>query len=373
MKRALPLLLTVALATAVSCSRCGGNAPVAGNRLTEKDTTLPTERQVHDRDGGTWTLTMPDRDWRVVNDDARTRLRGDADVWVVNPVRDLHLTVQCTSAVTAAQLEPALKVAAQRAGRTYTQVDRATLDGPWVRGVELTSTTSDGAHTWTHVDGLFDLLGRTCDVQATATDPLQVPLLHTVVRSFVPQVSPAGLALLAPLRTLSLPNVQAHLADLVDAGIPAQLAAAVLVARGMPRLPEAALDERFTLRRHILEALPDDACGALIARLDDPGFTMATMEQLEPGEAQRWGQLTVEAINAELSAQGPVELDRTALAEAQRAWLALEGVAAAEAALKQADQRSPADVCGAERHRLKAAFTLERPVRALLFRSWLAR
>lgn len=369
---ALMLALAASLATSLAaCTRCAGTPP-SDLRLTEKDTTIPAERLVHGRDGGSWTLTMPNRDWRLVNDSARARLRPEVEVWLVNPVRDAYLTVQCVGDRTAAQLEPALRVAAERAGRTFTPQGREPLEGPWVRGVALSYATATAQNAWVHVDGLFDLLGTTCDVQASATNPTHLPELQSVVRSFTPSLSPAARALLAPSRALAAPAMQTVFAELLDAGVPEALIPVALVERGMRRLPDVALEERFDLRRRMLDAVPPEVCGAIVAQSDDGALLVATLDRLEPAQAERWGQLSVEAITAEAERLPPVPLDRTEVAEAQRAWLALDGVREADLLLSRGDTVPLPAVCQAERTRLKAAFSLDPAVRVRLFRSWLA-
>ncbi len=368
----MSLRLVVALGLAfASCSRCGSPA-APSDQLTEKNTFQPVDRKVHAADGGAFTLTLPDGNWRVVADEVRARARPETEAWVVNPVRGAFVTVQCVRDRSAAQLEAATTVAAERAGRTFAQLGREALQGPWQQGVELSYQTTGGQQSFTHVDGLFGLIGKACAVQSWATDASQVAELHRVVRSFEPVVSPAMLALFAPLRVLSEPLVQAHLALLADAGVPANLIPIALVERGLPRLADEALDERFELRRQLLEGLPDDACAAIIAHDDDPALLIGALDRLTPAQAERWGALSVDAVRAEAEGRPAPPVSRSDLADAQRAYLAIDHVREAEALLQNA-QGPAASICLAERTRLAAAFTLERAPRALLFRSWLAR
>jgi hypothetical protein len=365
-------LSRVAVAAALafaSCSRCGASN-ASNDQLTEKNSFAPPNRQVHAADGGAFTLTMPDGNWRVVADELRARVRPEVEAWVVNPVRGAFVTVQCVREQSPAQLEAALTVAAQRVGRTVSIISREALVGPWQQALELTYKTSAGQESFVHDDGLFDLVTETCAVQAWSTDPAQAPELRRVVRSFAPQLTPAVLALLAPLQVLGEDKVKAHMAGAEDAGVSSIAVTSVMVARGLARLGEAALDERFELRRRLLESLPEPQCGSVVMRAGSPELLIDALNHLPAEAARRWGELSVEAMRAEIDGVPPQPPSRLELADAQREYLALEHTREAEILLQSGSQNA-ADVCEAERTRLKAAFTLSREVRGRLFRSWL--
>lgn len=364
-------LCVVCVAFGSGCARCGTPAVDSNLTLTEKDTWAPPQRLVHAPDGGVWTLTMPDAEWRVVHDAARVKVHPEADVWALNPSRAAHVTVQCAPGRTIAELEPALKVAAERAGRTYTALSRTEREGAWVRGVELAFSTSTSKAHWTHVEGLFELARQTCDVQAWATDDVQRPVLERVVQSFQPLAPPSERALLAPLKALGSDVVKARVAELLDAGTPMQLVPVALVERGLGRLSDEAIERRFALRQRMLKSVDDATCGAIVAHSDDQGLLVTTLDTLSADDAADWGRLSAEAMQAEAERREPPPRDRQALAEAQRAWLARDGVRAAEELMTRGNQTPPPALCQAERTRLSAAFALEPAVRALLFRAWL--
>ncbi len=365
MKRLLAAALAVSLG---ACSRCQSPQPQPLT-LTDRDTVAPEGRVVHGADGGGWSLTMPDSNWRVVTDAARARLKPGVEVWVVNPVRDAQLSVQCAP-LTLDKLEAGLRAAAQGSGQTFTQLAREPLDGGWVRGVEVTyALEGQGAGKgFSHVDGLFELVTSTCDVQSWASDGVQLPELRRVVRSFEPQLSPAELALVAPLRAFADPELQ-KLVEAARADGGTHLEAPWLVDRGTVRLPALLLEERFALRRRMVETLADEWCAAIVAHTDEPAVLVQALNQLDPASAARWGELSVEAMRAALTRDLDY-VDRMDLAEAQRAYLALPGAADAERLLAHPGQGTAKTVCEAERTRLKLVLKLDPEKRQRLYRSW---
>jgi hypothetical protein len=365
-KRLTAAALAVGLA---ACSRCQ-SPPPAPLTLTDRDTVAPEGRVVHSADGGNWALTMPDSNWRLVTEAARARLKPGVEVWVVNPVRDAQLTVQCAP-LKLEQLEAGLRAAAQASGQTFQQRSREALDGGWVRGVEVTYALEgkEPGKGFSHVDGLFELVTRTCDVQSWATDGVQLPELRRVVRSFEPTLSPAELALVAPLRAFADPQLQKLIEAAYADGGTTHFEPPWLVDQGTVRLPAALLEERFALRRRMLDTLGDEACAAIVAHTDEPAILIQALNQLDPASAARWGQLSVEAMRAAVSRDLDY-LGRMDLAEAQRAYLALPGATEAERLLSHLADGTAKTVCEAERTRLKLVLTLEPTLRLRLYRSW---
>lgn len=364
------LFVAVVAVSLAACSKCG-SAPVDGPALTDQNTVVPEGRLVHAPDGGSFTLTMPDSNWRVVTEEARAKLKPEATVWVINGVRHAQVSVQCAPGISLEALEGALRSASAASGQTYTQLSREKLEGPWRRALEVTYSLEGKGQSFAHVDGLFELVGTSCVVQAWATDGVQTPELRRVVRSYAPVVSPAELAVVAPLRAFDDPAMQALAERLADAGA-TDLVPAHLVERGTVRLEAALLEERFALRRRLLAGLPDELCAALVAHTEEPAALVYALNTLDPASAARWGELSVAAMKAELSGQQPEPFDRSQLAEAQTAYLALPGARDAEMTVTHLALTNAKGACDAEKTRLAAVQQLAPEFRIRIYRSWVA-
>jgi hypothetical protein len=376
-----PLVLAVlTLCVLAGCGGCRGGAGVDAGRdaggprtLTEADTTPLDGGVLAGSDAG-WTLTLPTPGWQRVSPEARARLGSRADEWAVEPSSEAQVTVTCGAGrgAEADDVRAALEARAQAAGRDVQVRAEEPLDGPWLRGALARFDSTVGGAGFRHAVGVFDLGEVGCEVQAWeprrdpegATQPLDA-----IVRAFRPQVSRA--ARVAARLTRQLREdlaLGARLAEQLDAGLTPAQALSGLVSLGLGRLPDAALEERATLRLALLARLDPDVCAALVLQREElaPGWLDALTEE----EVDGWARLSEAALAAADAPERPVER-RAAEALERRLAGADPDFQKAVAVLSAVDRAPSADICRAERVRLQLALARPARERALLLRAWL--
>lgn len=359
-------------AAAVDAGTAEAPVPDAGARrtLTEADTS-PLDGGVLEAAG--WTLTLPTPGWQRVSDEARMRLKPDVDAWAIEPANQAQVSVTCAAGrgTDALDARATLAARARSSGRQLDVQAVEAFDGPWLHGAVARFETGDAVTGFRHAVGFFDLGATGCEVQAweprrVAADASQP--LEAIVRAFSPAAA-RSLRLAARLtrRLRETPALDALLAERVDGGVPPAQALATLVAQGLTRLPDAAIEDRARLRLSLLERVDADTCAALVLqhREDTPDW----LDLLTDEEAERWGALSEAALVAASSPAPPV--DHAAVDALEKRLV--RGDADFEKALevmKTVDRYPASTVCEAERVRLKKALAQPKRDQVTLLRGW---
>lgn len=355
-------------------------APDAGaEQLTEADTEDIAGHEVKGEPA--WTLRTPGTGWRLVKAERAKALRPGVARWLINPALDAHVTVTCNRAPPGLDLSTMGQLLSEQAakkGRTLTVAGAEPLDGPWADASELRYRTAAGGAAWEHLHGFFDLVGTLCEVQgwsSAAKFGAAEADLRSIVRSFKADAPPRSRVVGETLRVLRQdPAVRARLATLTDGGVPVSLAGVALVEQGLPRLSDELIDERFALRRDLLDRLDVKVCGALVRQADDLETWLPALDKLSAAEADRWGAINRAAILARVQDAMVPPRDEAAVAAARKALLGADAEAkTALETLKSIDTTPDDKICEAERLRLHAAYKLERTPRLVLLREWLGR
>lgn len=377
------LVVGAACAVLLACGGCPRTPapPDAGppEQLTEADMQPVGAREVKGL-FRPWTLQLPSLDWRVVKQERMKALRPNLDGWLVNPATDAHCTVTCTTMVPGVDLSTMSKLLVDQAakrGRKATLGASEALDGPGADAFELRYRTTAGAASWEHVHGFFDLVDAVCEVQAwtsAAKFPAAEAELRALVRSFRVELTPRNRVLADTVRVLRQdPAVRARIATMTDGGVRSELVGVALVEEGLPRLGDELIDERFVLRRDLLDRLDEATCGSLVRQAED-GSWLAALDKLDSREAERWGAINRAAVLAAVQGAMTPPRDEATVATANKALTAADPEVKPALATLKAVETTPDDrICKAERVRLRAAFTLERATRVALFREWLGR
>jgi hypothetical protein len=379
-----PTFAVASLALLASCSgSCRGAAaldagpteapvPDAGARrtLTEADT-RPLDGGVLEAEG--WTLRLPTPGWQRVTDDARMRLKPDVDAWAIEPATQAHVSVACTAdrRTDALDARATLTARARTSGRQLDLLTVEPLEGPWLHGAVARFETGDAETGFRHAVAFVDLGVTGCEIQAwepRRTGPDGGQPLEAIVRAFSPAAS-RSLRLAARLtrRLRETPALEALLAARVDGGARPAQALATLVAQGLTRLPDSAIEERARLRLTLLERVDVSTCAALVLqhRDDAPGW----LDLLTDEEAERWGALSEAALVAASSPAPPVDRAPVEALE-RRLERGDPDFEKALEVLKAVDRYPAAAICEAERVRLRKALAQPKPDRVTLLRGW---
>lgn len=355
----LAWLATAGLAGLAGCGSCASGVPE--RTITEKDT-VEVDGGVARAVNGAWSIRLDDPDWREVAAPARQQAKPNVDRWFVHAGTLASLTIACDRGIpgpTVASLEASARAAAQATGRSLTEFQAIQVSGEYASGVVATARAAARGVATRHVMGRFMLLDTTCELQAwvaaTAGDAAADSLRRLVER--FSGKSPSVLRELAALSRVLKDHLGADASreDTVR-----------LLAKGLIRLSDPELAERFKLRLKLLSVLSPTECANLIRQVN---LDMdALLARLSDEDAVRWVQLSRLAVER---SQG----EAPDVAEPPTLGSLVAGnpeLSSALATIKRISESSPGALCDAEKRRISIALALPAERRLPILRWWLS-
>lgn len=353
---------TAGLAGFAGCGSCASRAPE--RTITEKDT-VEVDGGVARAGDGAWSLRLDDPDWREVAAPVRQQAKPNVDRWFVHAGTLASLTIACDHGFpgpTVASLEASARAAAQATGRSLTELQAMQVSGEYASGVVATARAEARGVVTRHVMGRFALLDTTCELQAwvAATAGDAGDAAADSLRQLVERFSGRSPGVLRELAALSR-VLKDHL------GADASREDTVrLLAKGLFRLSDPELAERFQLRLKLLSVLSPTECANLIRQVN---LDMdALLARLSDEDAVRWVQLSRLAVERS-QGDAPDVVEPPGLGSLVAGNPELSG---ALATIKHISESSPGALCDAEKRRISIALALPAERRMPILRWWLS-